>query len=192
MRVQRQSKVIITDADNIPVIMPNAIRAFLLILLLFSSLASAQEVGVLHLRPLHLELPATWKFDGTKNPIEGTGPEGEKLLVSIMRRKPDSAATAPPATEMAKYFARDRMAQLSARDGKTVIREVTELTAPDGKLAFSAASEKSGLLSGERYFIQYLLACDSSLFYLTVEGSGKAAPVLERFDQIISRQQWDN
>ena len=172
--------------------MPHAIRTFLLVLLLFSSLASAQEVGVLHLRPLHLELPANWKFDGTKTPIEGTGPEGEKLLVSIMRRRPDAAATTPPATEMAKGFARDRMPQLSAKDGKTVIREVTEFPAPTGKVAFSAASEKSGLLSDDRYFIQYILACDSALFYLTVEGNGKAAAVLERFDQIISRQQWDN
>lgn len=172
--------------------MPHAIRTFFLAIFLFSSVASAQEVGVLHLRPLHLELPATWKFDGTKSPIEGTGPDGEKLLVSVMRRRPDATAAAPLATEMAKGFARDSMPQLSAKDGKTVIGEVTEFPAPTGKVAFSAASEKSGLLSGDQYFIQYLLACDSALFYLTVEGSGKAAPVLERFDQIISRQQWDN
>ncbi|NTV10579.1 MAG: hypothetical protein HGA47_07370 [Zoogloea sp.] len=30
------------------------------------------------------------------------------------------------------------------------------------------------------------------VFEGTVEGNGKAAPVLERFDQIVSRQQWDN
>lgn len=164
----------------------------LLLALLFSSFAAAQDVGVLHLRPLHLELPAAWKFDGTKNPIEGTGPDGEELLVSIMRRRTDATVATQPATEAAKGFARNTMPQLSAKDGKTIIRQVTEFPAPVGKIAFSAASEKSGLFSGDRYFIQYLLACDSALFYLTVEGNGKAAPVLERFDQIVSRQQWDN
>lgn len=108
------------------------------------------------------------------------------------RRKPDAAATTPPATDAARGFAQDKMQQLSVKDGKTVIRAVTEPPAPTGKLAFSAASEKSGLFSDERYFIQYLLACDSALFYLTIEGSGKASTVLERFDQIISRQQCDN
>ena len=172
--------------------MTYAIRTILLIFLLLSPLALAQEVGVLHLRPLHLELPATWSFDGAKTPIEGTGPEGERLLASIIRRRPDAAATTPPATEAARGFAQNRMSQLSAKDGKTIIREVTELPAPAGKVAFSAASEKPSLLSGSRYFIQYLLACDSAMFYFTVEGNGKAAPVLDRFDQIISRQQWDN
>jgi len=168
------------------------IQFILGILLMTISLANAQDTGVLHLRPLHLELPATWKFDGTKTPIEGTGPDGEKLLISIMRRRTEASASTPPVTEAAKAFARERMTQISASEGKTIIRAVSEFPTHEGKVAFSAGSEKSGVFSGDRYFIQYLLASDSALFYLTVEGKGKASPMLERFDLIISKQQWDN
>jgi len=157
------------------------------------SIAIAQDVGVLHLRPLHLELPATWQFDGTKNPIEGVGPDGEKLLVTIMRRKTQEGSNpARPATELAKGFAQDTMQKLSVKDGKSIVRAVSEFSAPEGKIAFSAASEKSGFLGGDKYFVQYVLASDSALIYLTIEGKGKASPVLERFDLIIAGQKWDN
>ena len=92
-----------------------------------SPIAAAQDVGVLHLRPLHLELPATWRFDGSKNPIEGFGPEGEKLLVTIMRRKPDSTGPVRPAKEIAQGFAKDKMQTLSVKDGKSLIRPVCVL-----------------------------------------------------------------
>jgi hypothetical protein len=154
--------------------------------------AQAEDVGVLHLRPLHLILPPTWTFDESKNPIEGRGPDGEKLLITIMKRRSDGGSNSPAsAKDLASGFAKDKMPLLAAKDGKTVVRPVTPVSTPEGKVGFAAASEKSGLFSGEQYFVQYLLASDSALIYLTVEGKGKVSAVTERFDEIMRTQRWD-
>lgn len=156
-------------------------------------MALAADIGVLNLGPLHLTLPPTWKFDGSKNPIEGFGPEGEEVLISIARSKPPTSASALPSTQdLAVGFSKDKMPLLAQKNGKTVLRPVTAVSTPEGKVAFSAASEKSGLFGGSLYFVQYLLASDSALIYMTIEGKGKAAPVVERFDEIINSQQWDD
>jgi hypothetical protein len=172
------------------------IKYFLLVVFTFLATLSlsvrAEDVGVLHLRPLNLVLPPTWTFDGSKKPIEGHGPDGEKLLITIMKRRLGAdTATSASAKDMAVNFSRDMMPTLAAKDGKTIIRPVTPVITAEGKVAFSAASEKSGLF-GEQYFVQYLLASDAALIYLTIEGKGKASPVVERFDIIMKTQQWDD
>lgn len=155
-------------------------------------MALAGDIGVLNLGPLHLILPPTWKFDGSKNPIEGVGPEGEEVLISIARSKPAASVSASPTPQdLAISFSKDKMALLALKNGKTVLRPVTPMPTPEGKVAFSAASEKSGFFGGSLYFVQYLLASESALIYMTIEGKGKAAPVVERFDEIMNNQQWD-
>lgn len=152
----------------------------------------AQEVGVLHLRPLHLELPATWKFDGSKRPIEGTGPDGEKVLISVFRSgSPTGSGQLPSAKETAKGFVRDHMGQLASKGGKSVIRPITEMPMPDGKAGFSSGSEASNFLSGKSYFVQYLVAASDVIIYFTFEGKGDAKPAMERFDEIFKTQSWD-
>lgn len=36
-------------------------------------IAHAEDVGILHLRPLHLQLPPTWQFDSNKTPLKVMG-----------------------------------------------------------------------------------------------------------------------
>jgi hypothetical protein len=158
------------------------------ILLVLSAFATA-DVGLLHLRPLHLELPPTWRFDGSKNPIEGFGPDGEKALISVMRRK-TGAGTGPSASEVARGFANSQMAEIAVKGGKSVIRPVSPLPAPEGKTVYSAASERSGLF-GKSYFIQYLLSAKDASIFITFEGRGDATSQLPKFDAIISTQKWD-
>jgi hypothetical protein len=168
------------------------------VLLLLSALlfahvgAFAQDVGVLHLRPLHLELPATWAFDGSKRPIEGRGPEGEKVLISIMRKRPGAASEPlPTAKEMAQGFGQGPMGELALKGGKTVVRPVSEFPVQDGKAGYSAGSEVSSMFGGKSYFIQYLLAAPGVLIYLTFEGKGEAPTAMQRFDAFFSTQRWD-
>ena len=156
------------------------------------SAALAQEVGVLHLRPLHLELPATWSFDGSKRPIEGVGPDGEKVLISILRLRPKAPSEPlPSAQDTARGFVQDRMGELATKGGKTVVRPVSEVPVPEGKAGYSVGSEASGILGGKSYFIQYLLAAPGVIIYVTLEGKGEAKPPMERFDAVLGTQKWD-
>ena len=162
------------------------------LLALVSAGAFAQDIGVLNLPPLRLTLPPTWTFDGSKRPIEGKGPDGEKLLISVVRRRTDAQGqAAKPAQEFAKGFADGPMKELAAKGGKVVIRPVVEIQASPGKAAFSAASEVQGPFGRRSYFIQYVLAGSNVLFYFTFEGSGEAAPAMARFDGFFDTQRWD-
>ncbi len=83
------------------------------------------------------------------------------------------------------------MTQLATNGGKTVIRPVSELPAPEGKVIYSSGSESSGLSGGKSYFLQYIMAAQGVLIYITFEGKGEAASALQRFDGIIATQKWD-
>jgi hypothetical protein len=158
----------------------------------FAVPAHAEDVGVLHLNPLHLTFPATWTFDGSNKPIEGRGPDGEKVLITIMKHIADNGSNASQSgKDLASNFAKNQMHVLATKAGQTVVRPVTHLPTPEGKTGFSAASENSGLFTGERYFVQYLLASNSAVIYLTVEGKGKASVIYKSFDEIMRTQQWD-
>lgn len=170
--------------------------AFFRFLLVVASLlvlrgAAAEEVGMLHLTPLHLELPATWSFDGSKQPIEGTGPSGEKVLISIMRRRHDSATDELPSPEAVAQSSHGRMTELATKGGKSVVRPLQKIAVPDGKAGYSIASEATSLLRRKSYFAQYLLAARGVVIYITLEGKGEAKPVLERFDAVLQTQTWD-
>lgn len=170
-----------------------AVRMLLVCSILLAPLgARADDVGVLHLGPLHLELPATWTFDGSKRPIEGRGPDGEKVLISIMRKRPEAPSEpAPSAKEMAQGFANGPMSQLASNGGKVVVRPVGEFPVPEGKAGYSAGSEVSGVFGGKSYFIQYLLASPGVIIYLTFGGKGEAVPAMQKFDAIFNTQRWD-
>ncbi|MEN3112009.1 hypothetical protein ACFONG_19355 [Uliginosibacterium paludis] len=162
--------------------------ALLLLTLVAAFSINAQDVGVLHLTPLHLQLPPTWQFDGSKNPIEGKGANGEKMLISKVRR---SKPEAPPATIYAEKMAETHMAAYASNKGKAVIRPVSETPSLPGKKLFSAASEKTALFGGKSYFIQYILANNDYSIYITIEGNGGVSEVIDGFDSIIKTQTWD-
>jgi hypothetical protein len=157
---------------------------------IFHFAASAQDVGILHLRPLHLELPSTWNFDGTKRPIEGRGPNGEKVLISILRKQSTSESLRT-AQDTAKSFAQGPMRDLATKNGKTIVRPLSELPVQDGKAGYSVGSETSSLFGGKSYFVQYLLAAPDVIIYFTFEGKGDTEQAMQRFDQFFATQRWD-
>lgn len=160
-------------------------------LLMFSLAASAGDIGLLHLNTLHLQLEPTWTFDRVNNRIRGRGEHGETMLIS--------QATLPPGQEdaeklryLAKSFSVDEMPGIASKHGNLVVRQVTPIEMPNGKIGFSAVSEKTHFFGGHSYFLQYILASPSTMVYLTIEGKGKAEPLMQRFDEIIQTQQWDD
>lgn len=169
-------------------------RYFLLCSCLLLSLpqAPAQGVGVLNLSPLHLELPASWTFDQSKQPIEGHGPNGEKLLISVMRKRAGAATEAvPSAKEIAQKFAQEQMSEFASKGGATIVRPVSEFAVPEGKAGYSVASEKSSLFGGKKYFIQYIFAASGVLIFLTFEGNGEALSAMRQSDTFLNTQRWD-
>ena len=165
---------------------------FLALWSLLPAVASAKDAEVLHLPPLHLEFPSTWQFDDSKSPIEGAGPDGDKVLITVMRRKPDASADSPSMASLASGFAGGPMVEIAAKDGLKVIRAVGAFPTPDGKVGYSAASEESRALGGKTYFVQYLFASPGALIYLTFEGKGEAGPAMLRFDKFLETQRWDD
>lgn len=157
----------------------------------FNFPAFAQDVGTLHLTPLHIELPVTWQFNESKRPIEGSGPDGEKVLVSIMRKRIAASEPVPDAGDLAKGFAQGPMGQLATKGGKIIVRPIAEMPVPAGKAGYSVGSEASGVFAGKSYFVQYLLASPGVLIYLTFEGKGEALSAMKRFDSFFETQRWD-
>ncbi|WP_141753218.1 hypothetical protein [Duganella sp. HH101] len=155
------------------------------LLLSFSAqMAHAQAVDA---PPLHLQLPSTWTLDSARRPMEGKGPDGEKMMVTIARALPNKTTTA---REDAHAFAQGVLKDVASRNGKLVVRAVEAFPVPAGKTAYSSASESSRLF-GKYYFIQYLLASEDAMFYFTFEGKGEALPALKRFDALMNEQRWD-
>jgi len=154
--------------------------------------AFAQDVGVLNLRPLHLAVPATWSFDESKRPIAGKGPDGEKVLISVMRLKPGVEANARNSlVATAKDFADGPMIGLTSKNGRIIVRPVSGLSVGDGKIGFSAGSDLKDPVGGKYYFLQYLVAAPKTMIYFTFEGSGEAVDALQRIDSIFATQRWD-
>lgn len=154
--------------------------------------ARAQDTGTLHLRPLHIDFPATWVFDGSKRPIEGRGPQGEKVLISVARQRPGAASgPAQSARDMAQGL-EDVLKGLAARTGKVLVRPVSEFPVPEGKVGYSSAAESSGFFGGKSYFLQYALVAPGAIFFFTVEGDGEALAALQWFDAVFATQRWDD
>ena len=155
--------------------------------------ALGQAVGILHINPLHLELPTTWNFDGTKHPIEGRGPTGEKVLISVYRQvQGGSSESIPPPSQAAEGFAHGLMTQLATKGGQVVVRQISDFPLAVGKIGFSAASESSHVFGGKSYFVQYVLASPSALIYFTFEGKGDALSAAQRLDALFTKQTWDD
>ncbi len=156
----------------------------------FSVQAIAQQVGVLHLRPLHLELPATWSINGAGSPIEGVGPNGEKMLITVMRHS-GNGDDIPSAEESALMAKSEIMSPLSKKDGLKVVVPMAAFHMPEGKSGYAVASEEKGFFGGKQYFIQYALTAPGVLNYFTFEGNGDAKEAMERFNSFMATQRWD-
>ncbi len=148
-----------------------------------------QGIGVLYLSPLHIELPGSWQFDGSKMPIEGYGPNGEKLLVTILRLKPDATVTSAEDNVLGML---ERLEYSGTKDGQQVVRELSKFPVHAGKAGYSMASEESSLFGAKKHFIQYLLASSHSVIYLTFEGRGAVSSVLPEYDRYLATQTWDD
>ncbi len=165
-------------------------KLVILVAFLFPTLAHCEQIGTLHLNPMHIELPSTWSFGNSEMPIEGKGPNGEKLLITIMKQKYKGTSTLSP-EEAAAGFVNGPMVELATKNGQKVVSAVSKFPTKEGNVAFSVASESSSWLGGKKYFIQYLFSAPGAIIYFTLEGKGEAMPRMDEFNSYLATQQWD-
>ena len=164
--------------------------AVLIVALLFPEAGtSAEEQFLFRAGPISLDLPATWEFKSERGTIEGKGPNGEVALVSIRRMRPGAPEEVRQQhMKIVRGFARDAMPNLASKNGE-VVHPVTETELPEGRVLFFAATKTSRMFR-EGFFLQYLLASQTSMVYLTFEGTGNSKDASEYFSQVVAKHRW--
>ena len=158
----------------------------LIVLMALSFPSHAQETGILHLIPLHLELPADWDFDGSSNPIQGRNPNGEILLITIVRQREDGTPR-DSAQSILDSVLIDFMQSFVKQKKYTVVRDLTPIPVPEGKAGVSLIAK----VNNRKFFNQYSLASEGVGFYISHEGPGEAIEAAKQFDKYLTKQTWD-
>ena len=138
---------------------------FLILLLLnpASLLASTLQLGA-----IELNFPKGWTFNQNTHPIEGTGPYGETLFATV-RAVSDLVETT--AIEDAKRISETLF--IEAHKKMMVVDRVRQRNwLQDEGVAYSSVAQKRLPVGGTVFLLQYLLAYDKTLIYITVEGTG--------------------
>ena len=139
---------------------------------------------------LQLDWPEGFTVRSTKPPFELAGPNGEKVLITVMRSKTDTTGEARP-DEQAKMVSvgagfLDKQARAA---GKIVVPASTD-TLSDGSVLNLVGSETSSLFSSG-YFLQYMLVSPSGrLAFVTVEGKGNVSEQHSKVLPVISKATW--
>ncbi len=157
------------------------------------SAAFAADGSALDLPPLHVVLPAGYTFDTHEQPVTGTGPNDERVTVTVTTR-PAAAPSDPAqlsAEESARQFADGPMSGIASRGDRKVLRPLARFPTQDGKAAYSVVSEWSTGMFSKSHLVQYLFASADTVVYFSFEGPGAADPVVKQLDAALQNQRWD-
>lgn len=154
-------------------------------LALMGGLAQAAEI---RLGSLSLDWPAGYTLKSAQPPFELAGPQGLKVLVTVLR--PGASVSADTRGKMQATV--DRMlTDQAARAGKVAVPLAGEAL-PDGTVLRFIGSQTSGLF-GSGYLLQYaLLSPGGPLALLTFEGKGDAAAVHADVKGFFNSVQWES
>ncbi|MCE2660879.1 MAG: hypothetical protein LW854_22005 [Rubrivivax sp.] len=152
--------------------------------------AVAVRAADIQLGSLRLAWPEGFTQRKQTPPFELAGPEGQKILVSVMRSKTDQTGEPnPEEQEKLTSFGESFMAKQAAQFGKVVAPLVRSRLAA-GSVVAHVVSEDSGLF-GKGYFVQFMVVAPSGrLAFFTIEGKGSALEQHARFLPIISSAEW--
>lgn len=156
------------------------------------ALAAAQaqaQAGEIRLGSLSLDWPAGYTVKSTQPPFELAGPQGAKVMVTVLR--PGPSATGSPEALAKLQATVERMLTDQARKAGKVIVPLTTQSLPDGTLLQSIGSETAGLFK-TGYFLQYaLLARSGPIAFLTFEGKGDAATEHAGLNGLFGSVRWE-
>jgi len=156
------------------------------LLALAAGLAQAAEI---RLGSLSLDWPAGYTLKSTQSPFELTGPQGRKVLVTVLRPGP-SAQTGPEGRAKLQATVDRMLTDQAAKAGKVVVPLAGE-SLPDGTALRFIGSEVSGLFKSG-YLLQYaLLSPGGPLALLTFEGPGEAPAVHAEVKGFFDTVQWE-
>ncbi|RTL22206.1 MAG: hypothetical protein EKK52_06480 [Burkholderiales bacterium] len=162
------------------------IALLLVSLALSTGLAGAHEI---RLGSLSLDWPVGYTLKSGRPPFELSGPDGAKVLVTVMRPGP-SAKASPEA--LAKLQASiERLLTEQARKAGQVVLPLASETLPDGTQLQSIGSEVSGLFK-TGYFLQYALtARHGPIAFVTFEGHGPTTAQHEAVKGLFRSVHWE-
>jgi len=162
------------------------IATLLASLALSTGFAQASEI---RFGSLSLDWPAGYTVKSNQPPFELSGPDGAKVLVTVMR--PGPSATASPEALAKLRATMERVLTEQARKAGKVVMPLASETLPDGTQLQSIGSEVSGLFK-TGYFLQYALSARSGpIALVTFEGKGDAAAEHEAVKGLFRSAQWE-
>lgn len=155
-------------------------------LALSTGLAQATEI---RFGLLSLDWPTGYTVKSMQPPFELAGPQGAKVLVTVLRPGPSATGSAEALAKLNATIERMLVDQ-AQKAGKIVVPLTTE-TLPDGTVLRTVASETSGLFKSG-YLLQYaLLARSGPIALLTFEGKGDAAAEHAGVKGLFNTVRWD-
>jgi uncharacterized protein YtpQ (UPF0354 family) len=162
------------------------------IAMLLASLAlttSPVEAAEIRFGSLSLDWPAGYTVKSTQPPFELAGPQGAKVLVTVLRPGPSATGSAEGLAKLNATI--ERMLVEQAQKAGKVVVPLSKETLLDGTVLQSVASESSGLFKSG-YFLQYaLLARSGPIAFVTFEGKGDAAAEHAGVKGLFNSVQWN-
>ncbi len=162
-------------------------------LLLVSAAAAHADAGLftaLHIGPVRLSFPGAWTFNSGQRHIKGTAANGEAVDILVFVSKEDVAPTSHTALTDRIRREAQQMSKLFIEDSGWVVRHLTELPAPPGKVLFAAASEELTREGEKQHSLIYVLGSAKAQVFLSLTGKGGAVKAFEVFDAVATSQQW--
>ena len=153
---------------------------------LCAGLAHAAEI---RFGSLSLDWPAGYTLKSTQSPFELAGPNGSKVLVTVLR--PAASATGSPEALARLHETVERLLTKQAAQAGQVVLPLATRTLPDGTRLQSVGSQAAGAFQRGGYFLQYaLLSRQGPIGLVTVEGRGDALAEHESLQGLFSSAQW--
>lgn len=144
----------------------------------------------IQLGPLSLDWPPGYSLRSARGPFELAGPQGAKVLVTVMKPGAATASSQEASAKLQSTLAR-LLTEQARKAGKVEVPLATR-TLPDGTLLQFIGSAVSKVFK-TGYFLQYALQSpQSQIALLTFEGAGDVSVEEERLRSLFDSTQWQN
>lgn len=148
------------------------------------------HAGTIRLGSLALDWPAGYQLKSARPPFELAGPQGSKVLVTVMKPGPAVASGQDAGAKLRSTL--ERLLTEQARKAGKVALPLGTRTLPDGTLLQFIGSEVSGLFK-TGYFLQFALQSrQGQIALLTFEGTGDVAAEEQRLRGLFDSTQWED
>jgi hypothetical protein len=139
---------------------------------------------------LLLPWPDGFSVISERGPIELKGPDGAKMLVTVMRPRSEPPPAAAAAEQEKMAGGCDAILRPQAEKVGAVVVPFERLTLSSGTILCQAGSRKAGVF-GDTYFLQYMFVSPTGrMGFVTVEGKGDVSVEHAKYADAIRSVHW--